>query len=94
MHAGASLKKCTAEGPPKSGFSSTVYTGAMVPEGSGGGLAALNGAHLELVDAAVNECTAGNLAGGAFAHGAGASLVVTRTTFTSNWAGAFAIRMS
>ena len=85
---GTKVSNCESEGAPVSAFSSTVYsTAGMVPEGGGGGLAALNGAHLDVVDTTFTDNKAGNLGSSVLVHGTGSTAVLRRVAMSKNWVG-------
>jgi hypothetical protein len=83
----AHVNDCRSRGPVVTTFGNTVYSGAAVEAGGGGGVAALDGAHLEVVDSTVSGCSAGNT-GGAVLVSSGGSGVLTRTRLAENHADA------
>ena len=83
----ASVSGCVADGPPVSAYLSSVYSAAPVEPGGGGGLAAVDGGHLELTDTSVTNCTVGNQGAALLVSGAGSTAVLTRVAVRYNHAG-------
>ena len=69
-----------------SAFATAKYSGAAVPEGGGGGFAAISGGHLEITDAAIESCSCGN-AGAAVLIGAGSTGIMKQSTVDNVHAG-------
>ena len=83
----AHVRDCRSDGPVVTTFGNTVYSGDAVETGGGGGVAALDGAHLEMIDSTVSGCSVGNT-GGAVLVSSGSSGMLTRTILTENHADA------
>ena len=64
-----------------------LLRGQSYPEAGGGGIAVLSGAHLELTDARVDDCSCGNLGSAVHVSGAGTTAVLKNTQMARNWAG-------
>ena len=86
---GAHVRDCRSDGDvlSNSGNGNGPRGGSVVEDGGGGGVAAINGAHLEVVDSEIARCSAGNIGGGVLV-GRASTAVLVRATLIANHADA------